>query len=37
MLFKDITILDENLEVREHMFVGTKGARIAYIGTQEPQ
>lgn len=37
MLFKNITILDENLEVREHMFVGTKDARIAYIGTQEPQ
>ena len=29
MLFKNITILDENLEVREHMFVGTDGARIA--------
>ena len=37
MLFKDITILDENLAVREHMYVGTKDARIAYIGTQEPQ
>lgn len=37
MLFKNITLLDENLEVREHMFVGTKDARIAYIGTQEPQ
>ncbi len=37
MLFKNITILDENLEVREHMFVGTKDTRITYIGTQEPQ
>ena len=37
MLFKNITILDEDLAVREHMFVGTKGTRIAYIGTQEPQ
>ena len=37
MLFKNITILDENLEVREHMFVGTKNAYIAYIGTQEPR
>lgn len=37
MLFKNITILDEDLAVREHMFVGTKNARIAYIGTQEPQ
>ena len=37
MLFKNITILDENLEVREHMFVGTDGARIAYIGKTEPK
>lgn len=36
MLFKDITVLDENLEVKEHMHVGTKGDRIAYIGTAVP-
>ena len=36
MLFKDITILDEDLQVREHMYVGTKGDRITYIGTGAP-
>ena len=37
MLFRDITILDENLEVQEHMYVGTKDKRIAYIGKAMPQ
>ncbi|WP_130863145.1 amidohydrolase [Bacilliculturomica massiliensis] len=37
MLFQDITILDENLDVREHMYVGTKAERIAYIGTEMPE
>ncbi|MFC2663082.1 MAG: amidohydrolase family protein, partial [Eubacterium sp.] len=37
MLFRDITILDENLDVQEHMYVGTKGKRIAYIGKAMPQ
>ena len=37
MLFKNITILDENFDVRTHMFVGTEGTRIAYIGETEPE
>ncbi len=36
MLFKDITILDEQLAVREHMYVGTKDDRIVYIGETDP-
>ena len=37
MLFRNITILDEDLNVRENMFVQTKGDRICYIGEQEPE
>ena len=33
MLFKNVTILDENLDVRTGMYVGTEGARIAYISS----
>ena len=33
MLFKNITILDENFEIKENMYVGTEGIRITYIGT----
>ena len=36
MLFSDITILDENLDVRENMYVGTRDERIAYIGNTVP-
>lgn len=36
MLFDNITILDENLEVREHMYVGTSGSLIEYIGENAP-
>ncbi|MBQ7605743.1 MAG: amidohydrolase [Firmicutes bacterium] len=36
MLFKNITILDENLEVRENMYVGITKDRISYIGEKEP-
>ncbi len=36
MLFRDITILDENLEVRENMYVGISKDRISYIGDKEP-
>lgn len=36
MLFRDITILDENFEIKPHMYVATKGDRIAYIGNTEP-
>lgn len=37
MLFENITILDEDIEVREHMYVGVKGDRIAYIGEERPE
>jgi len=37
MLFKNITILDENLEIRENCYVGIKDSLIDYIGSEEPQ
>ena len=37
MLFKNITILDENFDVKENMYVGVSGSRIDYIGAQEPK
>ncbi len=37
MLFSDITILDENFEIKENMYVGTEGERIAYIGGKAPE
>ncbi len=37
MLFKDITILDENFEAKKHMNVGVKGETIAYIGSEMPE
>ena len=37
MLFEDITIIDENLNVCEHKYVGTKGAIIDYIGDKRPK
>ena len=37
MLFKDITILDENFEIREHMYVGVKDAFIRYVGDTMPE
>lgn len=36
MLFKNITVLDENFEIKENMYVGTEGSRITYIGTEAP-
>ena len=36
MLFKNISILDENFECRERQWVGVEGAQIAYIGDAEP-
>lgn len=36
MLFKNIMILDENLETKENMFVGVQGERIDYIGAEMP-
>ncbi len=37
MLFENITILDEDLEVRESMYVAVKGDRIEYIGKEKPE
>jgi len=37
MLFKNITILDENYTAKENMYVGIKGDTVDYIGTEEPK
>jgi hypothetical protein len=37
MLFKDITIIDENLDVLNNMYVGTLEDKISYIGSCAPQ
>ena len=37
MLFKDITIADEEFNVKEHMYVGVKGDRIALISDAMPE
>ncbi len=37
MLFKNITLINENFEVLKNMFVGTKNDRIAYIGAEMPK
>ena len=36
MLFKDISIIDDTFEVREHMYVGVDGAFIKYVGDKMP-
>ena len=36
MLFKNISILDENFEVKQNMYVGIDAGIIDYIGTEEP-
>ncbi len=36
MLFKDITILDENFEIKPHMYVGVNDDKIDYIGSKMP-
>ena len=36
MLFADIDILDENLAVRPHQWVGVRDGRIAYVGAEPP-
>ena len=36
MLFRDITILDENFEIREGLYVGIKDEFIRYIGKEAP-
>lgn len=37
MLFKDITIIDENFSVKENKCVGITGDKIVYIGDEMPQ
>ena len=37
MLFRDITIIDENFKVRRHCYVGIKGDKIDYISNKIPQ
>ncbi|MDY2959971.1 MAG: amidohydrolase [Hornefia sp.] len=37
MLFKNITIIDENFDVKENKYVGTIKDKIAYIGDEMPQ
>ena len=37
MLFKDITILDENYDIKENMYVGVSGKKIDYIGSELPE
>ena len=37
MLFKDITIIDEEFNVREHCYVGTENDLIAYISDKMPE
>lgn len=37
MLFKDITIIDEYFEIREHQYVGIKDDRIVYLSDKEPK
>jgi 5-methylthioadenosine/S-adenosylhomocysteine deaminase len=36
MLFKNITIIDENLNVQKNMYVGTRDKKIAFIGGSKP-
>ncbi|MDO4582450.1 MAG: amidohydrolase [Bacillota bacterium] len=36
MLFKDITLIDEQMHIRPHMYVGCAGAQISYIGDAPP-
>ena len=36
MLFKDIDLLDENLDYKAHQWVGVKDGRIDYIGDKAP-
>lgn len=36
MLFKDITVLDEDFNIKEHQWVGVKDQLIEYVGDSEP-
>lgn len=37
MIFKDITILDENFEIKDNMYVVTERSCIKYIGKKCPR
>ena len=37
MLFADISIINEDFAYLEHQWVGTQGARIAYVGGEAPE
>lgn len=37
MLFKNISIITENLEIQNNMYVGIENGKIDYIGTEKPQ
>jgi len=37
MLFKNITIIDEDFNIKKNMYVGVKDQSIAYIGDQSPK
>ena len=37
MLFKNISIINENLEIQNNMYVGVEKDKIEYIGVQKPQ
>lgn len=37
MLFSNITILDENFEIKENSYVGIEGKYIKYIGSEKPR
>ena len=37
MLFKNISIINESLEIENNMYVGIKDDKIDYIGTEKPQ
>lgn len=37
MLFKNITLLDENFDIQKNMYVGICGEKIAYVGKEQPQ
>ena len=37
MLFSDITLLDETLTPREHMYLGVRDGRVAYLSDVPPE
>ena len=37
MLFKNITLIDGNFDVKSNMYLGTEGKYITYIGCKEPE